>query len=109
MNNSLSLPFIFLKFWYWEAPAEMFGYFASLNDYSMQLLSLPLCLKTYFQPLKNEYREGLVGFSRAMGMLIKTGLILADLVIFAALIILEGALILSFLIFPALTIMLWFL
>lgn len=107
MSRLLSLPAIFLKFWYIEAPLEMAGFFGSLNDYFMQLLSLPLCLKTYFQPLKNEYREGLVGFSRAMGILLKTGLIIVDLLVLALLIIIEAAVVLSFLVFPIVSLMLW--
>lgn len=107
MSDSLFLPIIFLKFWYWDAPAEMLGFFGSLNGYFMQLFSLPLCIKTFFQPLKNEYREGLVGFSRAMGILLKTGLIIVDLLVLIFLIILEAAVVISFLIFPIVSIMLW--
>lgn len=101
MNNKfILLPIIFIRFWYFEAPLEIVGYFGSFNDYFMKLFSLPLSLKTYFQPLKNEYREGLVGFSRAMGMLLKTGIIITDLLIFIVILVCEAVVVLSFLIFP---------
>ena len=43
---------------------EIFSYIANL-------LSVPLLLKTFFKPLKSEYREGLVIFSIVMGIAIK--------------------------------------
>jgi hypothetical protein len=102
------LPIIFLKFWYFDIPWEMLAYFFSLNNYMMKLLALPLSIKTYFKPLKNEYREGLVGFSRAMGMIIKTGIITAGLFIFSIMITIETIIFLSFLLFPVATIALLF-
>src|SRR5260370_225767 len=70
MKNYLLLPIIFLKFWYFDAPRSLIGFFASLNHAFFELFSLPLFLRTYFKPLKNEYRQGLVGFSIAMGLVI---------------------------------------
>lgn len=103
------LPFVFLKFWYFDAPIEMLRIFRSINSYFMQLFALPLCLKTFFKPLKNEYRQGLVGFSRAMGMALKSFFILADLIILFFLILFEFIFIISFLIFPVTTAVLLFL
>ena len=108
MNNSLMLPLTFLKFWYIDTPWEMLGFFGSLNSYFLQLFALPLCLRTFFDPLKNEYRQGLVGFSRAMGMFVKSGIIAIDLAIFLALIICESIFILAFMIFPFVTVLLLF-
>jgi len=102
------LPFIFLKFWYIDTPREMLGFLASFNTYFMELFALPLCLRTYFKPLKNEYREGLVGFSIAMGILFKTVLILIDLIILACILIFECIILLSFLVFPVITVLLLF-
>lgn len=104
MTVYLSLPLIFLKFWYVEAPLSMIGYFASLNHAFLALFSLPLFLRTYFKPLKNEYRQGLVGFSRAMGIVVKSFFIVVDLLLFAVLLILELAALALFLIFPLVTI-----
>jgi len=41
----------------------------------VSLLSLPLLVRTFFKPLKNEYRDGLVLFSVIFGMVIKSMLI----------------------------------
>ncbi len=109
MNNSWLLSFTFLKFWYIDAPRDMLVYFVSLNNYFIQLSALSLCIKTYFKPLKNEYREGLVGFSRAIGILVKTGLIIANIFIFLILILIEFVVIFSFLIFPIATVLILFL
>ena len=62
------LPVQFLKFWFIDAPRNLIAFFNSLNNAFLQLCSLPLLLKTYFKPWKNEYREGLVGFSIGMGI-----------------------------------------
>ena len=102
------LPLIFLKFWYFEAPLNILRFFSSLNGAFLQLFSLPLFLKTFFKPIKNEYREGLVGFSRLMGMFIKSFMIVADLTILVVLVIGEFFIIIAFLAFPIATIWLLF-
>ncbi|MEK9176340.1 MAG: hypothetical protein AAB520_02785, partial [Patescibacteria group bacterium] len=68
MSFYLSLPFLFLKFWFLEAPLKLTKYFFSLNHAALQILSLPLMIRTFFKPLKNEYRKGLVAFSIGMGI-----------------------------------------
>jgi ATP-dependent Clp protease ATP-binding subunit ClpC len=83
------LPLEFLKFWFWITPIELFGFFTSLNSAFLQLFSLPLLIKTYFKPWKNEYREGLVGFSIGMGIFIKTFVIIADIFLLLFLILFE--------------------
>lgn len=102
------LPFTFLKFWYIDAPLEILGFLASFNTYFMQLFALPLCMRTFFKPLKNEYRQGLVGFSIGMGILVKTFLIFVDLFILACLLLFEFIAVLSFLVFPVITVLLIF-
>lgn len=108
MNSYLFLPLAFLKFWYIDAPSEIIGFFRSLNSSFFQLFSLPLFLRTYFKPLKNEYREGLVGFSIAMGIVVKTFFIIVDLLILLVLLMVEFAILFFFLAFPILTVMLLF-
>jgi hypothetical protein len=95
MTGYLLLPLVFLKFWYIEAPLGIIGYFASLNHAFFELFSLPLFLRTFFKPLKNEYREGLVVFSRVMGMIVKT---------FFILLVFELCVLALFLLFPLITI-----
>ncbi len=65
-------------------------------------------IKTFFRPWKNEYREGLVGFSIFMGIVFKSLFITADLVILLFLLIAEAILFLWFLAFPAVVIYLFF-
>lgn len=100
MGFYLSLPFVFLKFWYIEAPWALLVFFGSLNRAFLHLFSLALLIKTYFRPWKNEYREGLVGFSIGMGMFIKTFAIAADLLIFLFLLAVEIVLFIIFLLWP---------
>ena len=102
----LSLPLIFLKFWFFEAPRIILIFFASLNSSFLKLISLPILVKTYFRPWKNEYRKGLVGFSIAMGMFIKTFVITADLILFFLLLAIEIVLFFAFILWPIGTVIL---
>lgn len=109
MKRYLFLPFDFLKFWFFDAPWEIINFFASVNKSFFQMFALPLFIKTFFKPLKNEYRQGLVGFSRAMGMFIKSLFILADIIILIPLLILELLVLVLFIAFPIMTIGILFL
>lgn len=100
MQGILLFPLIFLKFWYLEAPLNILRFFASLNKAFFGVFSLPLMVKTFFRPWKNEYREGLVGFSIVMGIIMKSLFIFADLILFALLILFEISLFLIFLALP---------
>ncbi len=101
-----TLPLTFLKFWFLEAPIGLIGFFGSLNKAFLQLFSLPLLVRTYFKPWKNEYREGLVGFSIGMAMFIKTFVIIADIVLLLFLLSFELAFIVAFVFWPIGTILL---
>lgn len=105
----LSFPLIFLKFWFLEAPRGLIAFFASLNNAFLQLFSLSLLVKTFFKPWKNEYRKGLVGFSIAMGMFVKTFVIIADVFLLLALLIFELVFIVSFVAWPVGVVLLLFL
>ena len=108
MNSFLLLPVIFVKFWFVEAPLGLLGYFASFNHAFLQLFSLPLFLRTFFQPLKNEYRKGLIVFSRFMGMGVKSGIILIDLVLLIIILAIEALILIGFVTFPIGTVYLLF-
>lgn len=108
VNFYIGLPIVFLKFWFVEAPASLISYLASLNKAFLQLFSLPLLLKTYFKPWKNEYREGLVITAIFLGVVIKTGVIFADLILLALLLMLEVVLVLAFIFWPLATLVLLF-
>src|ERR1035437_2282625 len=97
MQGILLFPVIFFKFWYLEAPLNMLRFFSSLNKAFFGVFSLLLMVKTFFRPWKNEYRDGLVGFSIIMGMIMKSLFIVADLFLFTGLLICEIAMFLIFL------------
>src|SRR5438045_5219737 len=109
MNSYFLLPLIFVKFWFIEAPLGILGFFSSLNNAFFELFSLPLFLRTFFKPLKNEYRQGLVGFSIAMGIVIKSAFILVDLIILFILLTVEASVVALFLAFPVATVLLFYL
>ncbi len=90
----------FLRFWFLEAPKGLIAFFASVNSSFMSLFSLPVLVKTYFKPWKNEYRKGLVGFSIGMGIFVKTFVILADVILLIALILLEACFVIGFISWP---------
>jgi hypothetical protein len=96
----LFYPFLVLRFWYTEAIFALFAALASYLSYFTSLLSLPLLVKTFFKPLKNEYREGLVGFSIGMGIFVKTALILLDLLLLLLFFLFEVLIFLGFLLLP---------
>lgn len=103
-----TLPLTLLRFWFLEAPIGLIGFFGSLNKAFLQLFSLPLLVRTYFKPWKNEYREGLVGFSIGMAMFIKSIVIIVDIVLLLSLLLVELIIILGFVLWPAGTLFLLF-
>ncbi len=106
--NYAALPLLLLRFWYFEAPRSILGFFGSLNNAFLQLFSLMLFIRTFFKPIKNEYREGLVGFSRIVGMIVKSCMIVADLILLFILLIFEAIVFFFFLAFPIGTVWLLF-
>jgi len=105
----LSLLPAFVLFWFYDVPKSLIVFFASLNSAFLQLVSLPLFLRTFFKPVKNEYRKGLVGFSIVMGMIIKSVLIAADLLLFLILLFIELIILVIFIAWPIGTVALLFL
>ena len=103
MNYYLSLPLLFVKFWFIEAPLRLIKYFFTVNHAVLQILSLPLLLRTFFKPLKNEYRKGLVLFSVVFGMILKSALIFVDLIVLGFVIFAEIVLLVLFVAWPFLT------
>ena len=103
----LRLPLVFLKFWFLEAPRWLVSFFASFNKAFLQLFSLPLLLKTYFKPWKNEYRKGLVGFSIGMGIFIKSIVIAVDIVLLLLILAIQLVFILGFILLPIATLFLF--
>lgn len=71
----LYYPLYLILFWYKDVLGGLLNFFILFNRYIVSLLSLPLLVRTFFKPLKNEYRDGLVLFSVIFGMVIKSILI----------------------------------
>lgn len=109
MTAYLLLPFRFLLFWFIEAPLNLINYFFHWNNALLHYLSVPLFLRTFFKPLKNEYRGGLVGFSLAMGMVSKSVLLVTSTGILLVALILEIGIVISFVTLPISTVLLLFL
>lgn len=109
MQDYLRLPLVFISFWFLDAPKEIVLFFISLNKAFLQFFSLPLLIRTFFRPIKNEYRRGLVGFSIGLGMVVKSVLILFDLALFVPILFLELLLFSLFLSFPIVTVLMLFL
>lgn len=109
MTAYLLLPLYFLGFWFGQAPLRLVKYFVKINRAFFQLFSVPILLRTFFQPAKNEYRKGLIGFSIGIGMFLKSCVILTALVLFVPLLLSEIVLLCGFLAFPLITlaVLLW--
>lgn len=85
----LYYPFYLIVFWYKDVLGGLLDFFIDLNRYVASLLSLQLLIKTFFKPLKNEYRQGLVLFSIIFGMVIKSVLISISLLLVLFLLFIE--------------------
>jgi hypothetical protein len=101
----LALPALFFKFWYLEAPRSLFFYLLSMDNAFLHMLSLPLFVRTFFKPLKNEYRGDLVGFSIAMGMVVKSLLLVVGLGLFVIMLFVQTIFYLLFLALPLLPVL----
>lgn len=82
-------PLILIHFWYLEAPKRMLSFYKNLNIYLINMFSFRLLLATFFKPIKNEYREGLIAFSIAFGIAVKSMLIFISLFVILIFIIIE--------------------
>lgn len=103
------LPVYLLMFWFGEAPMAMLRYFGGVNRSFFRFFSVPVLLRTFFRPVKNEYRKDLIGFSIAMGIFLKSCIIVTSVLLFIPLFLIEIALLLGFLSFPLITlaVVLW--
>jgi hypothetical protein len=74
-------PVLLIKFWYIDATKFFLHVYKAIFTYCIYLFSLPLLVRTFFKPLKNEYRGELIVFSIVFGMVVKTFLILFSLLV----------------------------
>lgn len=86
---ALVYPVYLFVFYFFDLPRLLLSKFRQINIYLYNLFSIPLLLRTYFQPLKNEYHEGLVLFSRFAGVFIKTALLITSLSVMLTVLIVE--------------------
>ena len=103
-----ALPLLLAKFWYIDAPIGILNYFGSLNGSFLRMFSFSILLRTFFQPIKNEYRQGLVGFSIGMGIAIKSMVMGFALSLFIVILICELIFLVSFIMLPAFSLLLLF-
>ena len=82
-------PFFLIIFWYKDVIGSFYNFFIDCNRYVASLLSLSLLTRTFFKPLKNEYRDGLVIFSILFGIAIKSVLISVSLLIIFCILFVE--------------------
>lgn len=93
-------PLLVLKFWYIDAFVMLLGVARQIFDFTLSLFSLPLLMRTFFRPIKNEYHKNLIVFSIIFGIAIKTLLIAVSLVFVCAVLVIEILLLFAFLLFP---------
>jgi hypothetical protein len=109
--GSLSTLYIvrdFFRFWIIDGPIGMIHSFGVWNTGLLHMFSVPLFLRTFVKPWKNEYREGLVGFARVMGVSMKSMVILIALVCLGISVVVELIILLLFILWPFLIIGLLF-
>ena len=102
----LLYPYFLLVFWYHDFFSSSVRVSAGVLVYTADLLSIPLFLKTFFKPLKSEYRQGLVGFSIGAGLTVKTIVLAVTIPVFLSVTLILLVLNLAILLLPA--IIVWF-
>jgi len=100
MTAFLYYPGYLTMFWFRDVLGSVVRFFIEFNRYVLSLLSFYLLLKTFFKPLKNEYRSGLVLFSTIFGIAIKSFIIGIDLGILLFIFALESIVLIFLLLLP---------
>lgn len=104
MKTALIYPFDLIIFWYHDVCLTSIDFFIRFNSYFLKVLSTPILIKTFFKPLKNEYRKGLVLFSIVFGIIVKTFLVSFSLSLIAFFIFIELFLVAFLFLLPFLSI-----
>jgi len=99
------LPFEFLRWWAIEAPIKLFKILRFIFAAFAHLFSIKELFTTFFQPWKNEYREGLVRTAIVVGVVFKSLLIIFDIFILSVLLAVEILIFISWYALPAFVIL----
>jgi|SRR3989344_3274575 len=83
------LPFTFIVWWFSDNVKLTYRILSYIFILVIHLLGYKSLFKTFFQPWKNEYREGLVGFSKLMGAFMKSLMIFTESIILLILLAFE--------------------
>lgn len=104
MTALIFLPFYLLRFWYGEGPLVLLRHLYIFNKAFLNFFSVKTLLTTIFQPVKNEYRDGLVGFSIGIGIFMKTSLLFVAASLFIFILVAEAIIFGGYMAFPVITI-----
>lgn len=96
----LYYPIFLVVFWYRDVVGGLIDFFVAFNKYISSLFSIQLLAKTFFKPLKNEYREGLVLFSIVAGMIVKSVLLIVTVSIVLIVLAIEFFVCLAMILIP---------
>ncbi|MBI5045006.1 MAG: hypothetical protein HZC02_03705 [Candidatus Levybacteria bacterium] len=109
MSALFFYPFYVLRFWYGEGPVVVLKHFYIFNRVFLDFFSVKILLKTFFLPVKNEYRDGLVGFSIGIGIFMKSCLLIIAAFLFMILLVFEVVIFGGYMAFPLITVglLLW--
>ena len=97
------LPYEFFIWWFWEAPITLLKILKFIFLAFAHLFSLKSLFTTFFQPWKNEYREGLVKTAIFIGAFMKTLLIIFDLFTLGLILIIDVIVFVAWFALPVLT------
>lgn len=93
-------PIFVILFWYVDIPLKALRFMHSLNLYILHLLSVPILVRTFFKPIKNEYHKGLILFSVFFGISVKSILIIVSLAVVLFMAVIECVLLAFYLVLP---------
>lgn len=103
VNSTLilvKLPFLFIYWWFVTAPIKLLKFLIRYFIHLTHIFSLPLLVRTFFVPWKNENRKGFVAIARGIGMTVKGMVIISDLIALWVLLTIEIGLWLLWLLLP---------
>lgn len=83
----LTLPLLFIQFWFFEGPQFLLRIIFLLFRTGAQILSLPILVRTFFAPWKGEYRKGYVGIAIGVGVVVRALTITTSILLLSVLLL----------------------